>query len=225
MLFKKKSVPIETPEPGKITIDGAWLEEYAVRIASYALDGQPISIGIAGCQKGDGASTVTLNLARILSQRMQCRVVAIDANASAPALHKVHGIPLSPGLTDAEGSGHSPDTVGVQVDANMHVVSAGATTNNLMATATALRQMVSTLTGTAHTSVVLVDLPPLASNAEAGLLAKQLDGVCLVMRAEQTRWEQAERVVANLRAADVPIMGVILNHYAFHIPQWLYRIL
>ena len=53
----------------------------------------------------------------------------------------------------------------------------------------------------------------------AGLLA----GVVLVIEAEQTRFESAQRATRSLQQAQANLLGVILNKRPQHIPEWLYE--
>jgi Mrp family chromosome partitioning ATPase len=56
-------------------------------------------------------------------------------------------------------------------------------------------------------------------------IAALMDGVVLVVEAEKTRWEVANKVREALVQADANVLGVILNKRRFHIPEWLYKTL
>ena len=211
----------------EIKISGTWLEEFSARLAGYSYARQSISVGIASCEKGDGASTVTLNLARYLTEHMDCNVVIIDANTVNPSIHKAYSTHLSPGLTDCDLDNTSVDQLCIQVTNNLNIIPAGSDSISLLTKLEIIKKVISQITNTDKskvTPIILVDLPALSNNAGTSLLAKQFNGLCLVLKSEKTRWEVAERIVSNLKAAEVPIWGVILNHYRFHLPKWLYRV-
>jgi Mrp family chromosome partitioning ATPase len=72
---------------------------------------------------------------------------------------------------------------------------------------------------------VLIDAPPLNTYADGTALGQLADGVVLVLEANCTRREVASRAAENLRAAQIPILGAILNKRTYPIPEMLYRIL
>ena len=70
---------------------------------------------------------------------------------------------------------------------------------------------------------VLLTAPPVNAYNDAISLAKKVDGVILVVEAEQTRWEVARSAKERLEDARANILGVVLNNRKFHIPGWIYR--
>jgi capsular exopolysaccharide synthesis family protein len=70
---------------------------------------------------------------------------------------------------------------------------------------------------------ILLTAPPVNAYNDAVTLAKKVDGVVLVVEAEQTRWEVAESAKERLEDAKAKILGVVLNNRKFHIPGWIYR--
>ena len=72
-------------------------------------------------------------------------------------------------------------------------------------------------------SLVIVDLPPATDSSVALAMAGLLAGVVLVIEAEQTRFESAQRATRSLQQAQANLLGVILNKRPQHIPEWLYE--
>ncbi len=68
----------------------------------------------------------------------------------------------------------------------------------------------------------LLNLPSVASD-EAALLGHLSDGVVLVLEAHSTRRLKAQRSREMLQAANVKILGSILNGRRFPIPEGIYR--
>jgi Mrp family chromosome partitioning ATPase len=54
-------------------------------------------------------------------------------------------------------------------------------------------------------------------------LGQLADGVVLVLEANSTRREAAAKVTENLRAAQIKILGAVLNKRTFPIPGFLYH--
>jgi Mrp family chromosome partitioning ATPase len=70
---------------------------------------------------------------------------------------------------------------------------------------------------------VLIDAPSLTRYADATALGRLTDGLVLVLEANSTRKEAALRVMENLRAAQIPVLGAVLNKRTFPIPESLYQ--
>jgi Mrp family chromosome partitioning ATPase len=70
---------------------------------------------------------------------------------------------------------------------------------------------------------LLVDAPSLGRYADATALGRLTDGLVLVLEANSTRKETALNVTDNLRAAQIPILGAVLNKRTFPIPESIYR--
>jgi hypothetical protein len=65
--------------------------------------------------------------------------------------------------------------------------------------------------------------PPAGLYSEAALLGQMSDGVVLVLKANSTRRVAAQKVVQKLHAANVRLLGTVLNDRTFPIPERIYR--
>jgi hypothetical protein len=72
-------------------------------------------------------------------------------------------------------------------------------------------------------SYVIVHASPITPQAETASIAQAADGIVLIIEAGKTRREVARAAVSSLKAASIPIFGVILNNREFPIPQSIYR--
>jgi len=70
---------------------------------------------------------------------------------------------------------------------------------------------------------VLIDAPPLTPYSDALAFGQLTDGFILVVEANATRREAALQVAENLRAANIRILGAVLNQRTFPIPESLYH--
>jgi Mrp family chromosome partitioning ATPase len=77
----------------------------------------------------------------------------------------------------------------------------------------------------ARFQVVLFDAAPLLPYLESITLAQQLDGMVLVLRAENDKREVAQQTVQMLERAGARVLGAVLNRKPLHIPQWIYKLL
>ena len=69
---------------------------------------------------------------------------------------------------------------------------------------------------------VLIDTPPANLYADAAVLGQMADGIVLVLEANATRREQARKAKETLQAANVRLLGAVLNKRTFPIPNALY---
>jgi Mrp family chromosome partitioning ATPase len=70
---------------------------------------------------------------------------------------------------------------------------------------------------------VLVDTPAVDFYADAVLLGQLTDGIILVVDSNSTRRETALDVKKNFQAAQVPLLGAVLNKRMYPIPEAIYR--
>lgn len=71
--------------------------------------------------------------------------------------------------------------------------------------------------------LVVVDAPASSGMFDGILLSRHMDGVVLVVEAEETRTPVAAHLRDELVDAGASIVGVVLNKRRFHIPQFFYR--
>ena len=74
-------------------------------------------------------------------------------------------------------------------------------------------------------SHTLLDCPPINHSLEVPFLASHVDGVVLVVEADQTKREQILRARQAIEMAGGSLLGMVLNKRRHLVPDWLYRIL
>ena len=180
----------------------------------------PRRIGIAGCHAGAGASTVALNLALLLRERLADPVWLVEADVRRPVLAGWLGV-AGGGFNRLADGEHTMASCAVLDEATgLQVLAATAAPQPLLLLQRAAERLRPPGDGR-----VLVDLPPVLDTPDASLLASSLDGVLLVLEAEGTRWEVAREARHRLEAAGAKVIGAVLNKQPHHIPNWLYRLL
>jgi Mrp family chromosome partitioning ATPase len=70
---------------------------------------------------------------------------------------------------------------------------------------------------------VLIDAPSMGSGDDSVMLGRSAEGVILVLRANSSRRETARKAVRNLENANVRVLGAVLNHRTFPVPEAIYR--
>ena len=70
---------------------------------------------------------------------------------------------------------------------------------------------------------VLVDCPSIKESGDAAYFASAVDGVVLVVSAENTRKEQVRNALNTIEMAEANVLGCVLNKRRYPIPDWIYR--
>jgi Mrp family chromosome partitioning ATPase len=70
---------------------------------------------------------------------------------------------------------------------------------------------------------VLIDCPSPAASSEVTTLAPLVDGVCVVVKAAQTRRGQIQRCQQIIDNAGGNFLGFILNQRKYPVPNWFYQ--
>jgi Mrp family chromosome partitioning ATPase len=68
-----------------------------------------------------------------------------------------------------------------------------------------------------------MDTPAIHVFGDAILLGQLTDGIILVVGSNNTRRESARLAKESIEAAQVPLLGAVLNRRTFPIPEMIYR--
>lgn len=69
---------------------------------------------------------------------------------------------------------------------------------------------------------ILIDSPPVLTVTDAQVLAPQVDGVVLVVRAGETPEEIVRRAASVIRRVGGRLLGAAINHADFSSPEYTY---
>jgi non-specific protein-tyrosine kinase len=171
---------------------------------------QPVrTLLVTSAGPGEGKSTTAANLASVIAQTGQ-RVILVDTDLRRPTLHRIFNLPNHVGLTTAL---LSEGTVSLQPTAieNLHVLTSGPIPPNPseLLGSQRMRTLVEGLC--ANADIVICDSPPVLAVTDAAVLGRQVDGVLLVVDAEQTREQALAGAVAELQKTGAKVLGVAIN--------------
>jgi Mrp family chromosome partitioning ATPase len=184
----------------------------------------PVTIGLVGSERRCGVTTLAANLAVRAGELHLGPVLLVEANWEGPRLSKMWRLPPGPGLADfLAGQASYVDCLRAGPAPDLEVLPAGAlrrgdsphlepgVVDALMAEACA------------DHGLVLFDLSAAENLQQTLMVAKRLDQVLLVVRAESTRQRNAQKVADRLLEDGVPLTGVVLNRRRRYVPRWLQR--
>jgi len=168
------------------------------------------SIVVTSAMPGEGKTFVTANLTQAFARQHERRALSIDADLRLSALHSSFGAPLTPGLTEYL-RGEVDETAILQrgPSDNLFLIPAGATVPNPLELIGNGRLKQLLMKMEAYFDWIVLDSPPVLPVSDASLLAEMCDGVLVVVRAESTPFDMAQKAVKQL--SDRRLLGVVLN--------------
>ena len=172
----------------------------------------------------EGSSTVALNLAASLAKENGRRVVLVDANLRQPSLHSNFNLPVSPGFSDVIHDDVNPhEAIKKSVIPNLFVLTSGVSPPNPMVILESpkLVDLIEVLRS--EFDWIVFDCAPVNMYPDSVVLASRLDGVVLVVQAENKRAEVAIQAKEHLEGAGAKILGAVLNRRRYIIPEIIYR--
>jgi succinoglycan biosynthesis transport protein ExoP len=186
------------------------------------------TIGIASTSPEEGKTLVAVNLAVTIAQAGM-KVLLVGSDLRKPAIDKVFGVEMTPGLTDVL-MGNYPwrDTVKTVTDIimgqmstdevmmtpgldNLHLITSGPIPPNPAELIESERLTAFIEEAKKEYDVILFDSTPILSTADAAILGTKVDGVLMVYRVGTVSRGLLRRSTAQLRQVKCNIMGVVLN--------------
>lgn len=158
----------------------------------------------------DGKTTVTLNLATVLSSRAGCKVLLIEADLRCPSASRRLGLGKWEGLSACLTKGLDPIAAVRRIEPlGFYLMPAGELVANPTETLQSkqLTQLVQSLAG--RFDWILIDSPPASPIADTLALKPQADACLVVARAAKTQREAIQETIRQFGSGFV--LGVILN--------------
>ena len=179
------------------------------------------SIMVSSGLPQEGKSFVTANLAISFARHKAGRVLLMDGDMRRATLHKLLGCPQGPGLTDYLSGTASivevmqrpkPSEPGHPLPAgltSLTFIPAGMEHDKAADLSGSSRFSTLIAAVAPHFDWIIVDSSPVNLVSDGVNLARSCDAVLLVARGGVTKYEIAQRAVAELKASK--ILGFVLN--------------
>jgi capsular exopolysaccharide synthesis family protein len=168
----------------------------------------PRSILVTSCRPGEGKTTVAVNLA-MSTAKLGKRVLLVDADMRKPSVHRAFRINPGPGLASCLAGEANWLSVrrhsGVE---DVHLLPAGEPTPGAADLLSGERLGLLLREAEEIYDLVIVDAPALFINAsDAKLLARQVNGVVVVLRSRFTPKALVDRIPMTIPN----VMGLVVN--------------
>jgi Mrp family chromosome partitioning ATPase len=151
-------------------------------------------------------------------------VLLIDGQLRHPSLHHKFGLRQSGGILEVLENELSTNGLIKRIDSSaLRIVTTGVS-NNFNLAQNHLDKL-NTMLNNARQRVrfIFIDIPPVLAYSEGISLSHLCDGIVMVMRAGETRWEVIQEARRLLERAGVDLIGGILNQREYFIPNWVYK--
>ena len=217
MALKKDGNPEKEQSPELITIyapKSTASEAYrGIRtgILFSSAERQPQVTLISSVGPREGKTITGSNLAITMAQSGS-RVVLLDCDMRRPTVHRIFGFSREKGLSNVlVGNGNMKEVVIETQVPNLHVIPCGPVPPNPSELLGSTR-MVNLLENLKKTySRIIIDSPPVTAVTDAVVLAKWVDGIVLVVRAEGLSRDVIKNGLSQFQAVEASVLGVVLN--------------
>ena len=178
----------------------------------------------AGAETGAGSSWMCARVGEVLASQVRGSVCVVDCNLRSPGLHQQFAIDNHFGLSDALLRSDPLHQFVRQLSRkNMWLLSSGSTTENWQEKVASggLRLRLAELRS--QFDYVLMDVAATNICNDGVVLGSSSDGIVLVLKANSTRRDIARKALQELKAANIPVLGAVLNQRTFPIPDRIYN--
>lgn len=175
-------------------------------------------IGMTSALRGEGKSTTTINLARVLAEQDK-KVIVVEGDLRLPSLRKKLNIQVENGLSHVLISRANPldyvrpCNVGKMDDKEIYIdlLMAGAIPPNPseLLGSRRMEEVLNILAG--EYDFVLLDLPPVTAVSDALVATKLVDGVVLVVRNEHCNTGSLNEAIRQIQLVEGKILGFVFT--------------
>ena len=184
----------------------------------------PTAVVFAGIDANLGCDWLCSVTARLLASSVPGSVCLVEGNLRSPSLTDSLDLAGASGLVDSlRMDGPVLEFTRQLEPNNLWLLAAGAPAEDSTVLLNSDRMKDRLRELRKEFDYLIVNAPPLGAFADGLVLGTMVDGVVLVLEANSTRREAAVRVTENLRMANIPVLGAVLNNRTFPIPAAVYK--
>jgi protein-tyrosine kinase len=184
------------------------------------------SVLFVGSRSNEGTTTITRELAKAVSLRMEKTVLLIDFDRSRPEHHVYGNIKPEANTGEVAKTGDIIDETLCQVEeSSLYVMPLFQRTMVTPRTLESAKGGGFWNTLKARFDLIIVDSPPAMMFPDGPSLVSHVDGVVLVVEAEKTRWQVALSAKERIIKSGGNILGTVFNKRKYYIPKYIYKYL
>lgn len=178
---------------------------------------------ISSCFNGEGKSVSAINMAFALTINANSRVLLVDGNPRSPVLHRLFNVEKDPGLINlCQDPSLAESVIRETRYKNLYLVPFGSShagRPNLVK-GNWLKEINNRFLE--QFDYLIFDGNSLFGSSDSVMIASNFDGIVIVVEAENTKWGVVQSVIEKMSAANVQVVGTVLNKRKYYIPRFLY---
>jgi capsular exopolysaccharide synthesis family protein len=169
----------------------------------------------------EGKSTVVSFLGLTAARLKHRRTLLIDCDLRRPTLHMLFSVPRNGGVVETVREGKKiKDVVKRTAEPNLDIITSGMTVSqpSEIFESGRIRELLDE--ARFYYELILVDCAPVLPVSDPMLLAPEMDGVILIVKAGSTQREIARRASEVLKNERSRFLGVVLNNLSNALPYY-----
>ncbi|MDD0973755.1 CpsD/CapB family tyrosine-protein kinase [Pseudomonas fontis] len=195
-------------------------------LTSTVLDEDQRTLLLTAANTGSGTSTSALAFASQLALMSGESVLLVDASPSSNSLSQQLKLEKQRGFSDLMFNQDTPpllrDCVVRLSDQPFDILPSGIYKRGKeRLNPDLMRALLSNLAKDYR--FVVVDGEAIYASPDSLVIGTLVDGVILVVTAEDTRWEVAQAAAQRLTQAGAKLIGSVFNKRKYYMPKWLYN--
>lgn len=178
------------------------------------------AIMLTSAMLSEGKSTVAVFLA-LTAARKGLKTLLLDADLRRPTIHRYFGQNRENGLAEIlAGDAISKNVIRKTSLDRLDIISAGGAVSNPseLFDSRVIGNLITEMKF--YYDLIVVDSPPVIPVSDPMLLAQEVDGVLLVVKAGETQREVVRRATEILRSQSRKLLGVAMNNMEGHLPYY-----
>ncbi|MCP4117326.1 MAG: polysaccharide biosynthesis tyrosine autokinase [Desulfobacteraceae bacterium] len=178
----------------------------------------PRSIMITSSTPGDGKSFVASNLAVSIANSIDEYVLLMDCDLRRPSIHSRFGFSDIPGLSEYLSDLRPLSSIIKKTQINkLSILPAGVPPSNPseLVSSEQMRLLLNEVKTRYDDRYIIIDSPPPYLTSEASALARQVDGIVIVVKTGKTKKEAVQDLIDTY--GKKKILGVVKN-FSYHRP-------
>jgi len=183
-------------------------------------------IQFIGSRKGEGTSTLVREFALVSAQHSKKPVLLVEADLAQPSQYQAFGIEAKSPLDHVLNDGKALEAVVSQVEqSNLYLATLSSKVQSALTTRTFFNPTDMWKVVREQFSLILIDSSPASVTADSLSLCETVDGIVLVVEAENTRSAVVKKVRDQILMQEGNLLGIVFTNRKHYIPEFLYKLL
>jgi len=176
---------------------------------------------ITSAMLSEGKSTIAAFLAVTSARHKRRKTLLVDCDIRRPMLHRLFNLPREGGVVETLTTGAKiRDVIKKTPEDLLDIITAGASVQQPTEVfdSAAIRKLLEEVRF--YYDLIIVDCAPVLPVSDPMLLATEMDGVIMVVKAGSTQREVAKRAAMLLQNSSARFLGIVLNNFTSVLPYY-----